>query len=110
MQTAGPACAQRLWVTLLKSHAAAPVNMQWLPVLACWLTSAAAQGLMTDGNGSMRPEASSTTTSAGRVSPRRQHEAPSPKRQGRMEDAYPERTQEAGPGECGWEESGGGCG
>ena len=31
--------AQRLWGPLLAGQAEQPVKLQWLPVLACWLTS-----------------------------------------------------------------------
>jgi len=30
---------RRLWVLLLKQHSADPVGLQWLPLLACWLSS-----------------------------------------------------------------------
>lgn len=29
-----------LWVPLLKQHSADPVGLQWLPLLACWLSTA----------------------------------------------------------------------
>ncbi len=36
--------AQQLWVPLLKQHSANPVIAQWVPLLACWLSSAAGAG------------------------------------------------------------------
>lgn len=33
----------RLWVRLLECQAAEPTGLQWLPVLACWLSDSAAQ-------------------------------------------------------------------
>ncbi|BDA40960.1 hypothetical protein COCOBI_01-6140 [Coccomyxa sp. Obi] len=35
----GVAGAQQLWVTLFKQHSTDPVNLQWLPLLACWLSA-----------------------------------------------------------------------
>ena len=35
--------AQQLWVPLLKQHSTDPVNLQWLPLLACWLSTAGSE-------------------------------------------------------------------
>lgn len=37
--TIGTEQAQRLWHPLLAAQAEQPVKLQWLPLLACWLTS-----------------------------------------------------------------------
>lgn len=36
----GAAGAQQLWVPLFKQHSKDPVKLQWLPLLACWLSTA----------------------------------------------------------------------
>lgn len=39
----GVAGAQQLWVPLFKQHSTDPVHLQWLPLLACWLSTAGAE-------------------------------------------------------------------
>ncbi len=39
IDTVGRDKAQRLWGPLLAAQAEQPVKLQWLPLLACWLTS-----------------------------------------------------------------------
>lgn len=98
MQTTGAAAAQRMWAALLKSHAAAPVNMQWLPVLACWLTNAAGQTQSMESTENLSQQAASTAAPARKASPRKEREAKPPKKEAHAVESTPERTQQASPG------------
>ena len=65
--------AQRLWVPLLKQHSANPVNLQWLPLLACWLSSTAGAEVARQQRSSAqtRPKSRSSSPKKPNSSPRR---------------------------------------
>jgi hypothetical protein len=90
--------ARRLWASLLNSHAADGVTLQWLPVLACWLTSAA--GSFLAENGSREQERPGRLESAERVAHRTQGEGRSPRKHAEAGSRPSDRNQDARAGQC----------